>query len=129
MTDKPKITEERDDRRLSCVLTDEEFRTKSEDLAVANDDMASLEDAKKAVASDYKSRIEAVAGKIGVLSTTVRNGAEFRDVPCLTTFDFTKGKVVTIREDTGEELENREMKAQERLRQKELFPKEEESPE
>jgi hypothetical protein len=69
-----------------------------------------------AAKSQYKSVIDREKATANELSETVRNGYEFREVPCDVFFDYDAGMVTTWRRDLVEKVDQREMTAQERQR-------------
>lgn len=110
----PRIKERSIKMRLKHQLTTEEKRELAESMADNQAKLEELEDEKKAVASDYKSRIETVQGEIRRESNTYRQGWELRDIQCSEIQDFDKGIVTVVRLDTGEEVKVRPMTHDER---------------
>ena len=110
------------ERYLRCNLSPEEFALKASELTQAIDQLSSLEDEAKAIKADLKSRQDAAAAEVSRLNNIVRNRYEMRYVGCEATLNFDTRKVVAVREDTGEVVEDRDMRLGERERQAELFP-------
>ena len=69
---------------------------------------------KKEAASQFKANIENIENELQVLAAHVRNKYEYRDVECDVIPDFKSGVVVTVRNDTGEVIDERPMTAEER---------------
>jgi len=69
---------------------------------------------------DYRARIREeqheLQSKISALAYCIRTGTEDREVECQDLADWKTGKVVTLRLDTDEEIEVREMTQNERQR-------------
>jgi predicted nuclease with TOPRIM domain len=110
----PMIKERHIKMRLKHQLTTEEKRELSESMADNQAKLEELEDEKKAVASDYKSRIETVQGEIRRESNTYRQGWDLRDIQCCEVQNFSKGTVTVNRLDTGEVIKSRPMTHDER---------------
>lgn len=105
----PRIKERPIKKMLRCDLTEEEKRELAEQMAEDQAKLKSLEDEKKAVASDYKSRIEQVQGSININSSTYLQGWEMRETSCSEVMDYTKAEVSIVRLDTGEVIKRRGM--------------------
>ena len=123
----PKVRVETEERFLRCDLTPEEFSDKTYELTRAIDEAADAEAQKKAVAAQLKSTIEEAMARVSRLNNIVRNRYEMRHIECAVAYDYDTFKVRITRKDTGEEIEDREMKVVERERQRDLFPDEEDA--
>ena len=121
----PRIHTEFEEKYLRCNLTPEEFEQHVGKLTQAISKLAEAEEEKKAVQADLKSRVERATADVGAENNIVRNRYEMRHVRCESRFDFDKQRVTITRTDTGELLEDREMRQGERDRQTELFPEHE----
>jgi hypothetical protein len=118
----PKIHTEFEEKYLRCNLTPDEFEEHVGKLTQA---IAKLDEAvqeKKVVMADLKSRVERATSDVGMENNIVRNRYEMRHVRCEAMYDYDKMRAVITRADTGEVLEERDMKQGERDRQAELFP-------
>ena len=120
----PKIRVENEEQFLRCDLSPEELDGKTVELTRAIDEHADAESEKKAVAAQTKSRIEEAAAKVSRLNNIVRNRYEMRPIECAVTYDYDTYRVSKSRKDTGEVLEERDMKEIEKSRQRDLFPDE-----
>jgi hypothetical protein len=87
---------------LPCILTDTELLSKSRELAKANEDLVAVEARKKDVDADLKAQVTKIEANIGVLSRSISQGKEWRNVKCKMVFDYTKGIKQLIRQDTME---------------------------
>lgn len=96
-----------DDRKLfkkslAVNLTDEELLTHSKELAKVSQDKEAVERRKKEVADDFKAQVTKLEAEISILSRTIGNGYEYRDVECYWVYDWPRGKKSLMRTDTSE---------------------------
>lgn len=113
--------EDKETRRLSVVLTEEEVRAKSLELT---NQLLKLEEAKndlKSVNKRMKEDIEKLEKGIGVLTRTVNTGKEDREVECVERRNEITMTIETYRCDTGEMVATRAMTPNER--QLTMFPR------
>ena len=108
-----KITTDKEKRWLKCEFTDAERRAIADDLARAVSDKGTAEKEKKAVDSQFKSRIDACDSTINLKATQLRSGYEHRSVECLIERDFEARTAKVWRKDTDELLEDRELRPDE----------------
>jgi hypothetical protein len=101
-------------RNLKCILTEDETRIYGMDLARSNASKDESEERKKEVDAQLKAEIESHSTRALNLARKINNGYEYRDVECLTEFDFTKNSATITRVDTGEVVEKRAMTDDER---------------
>jgi len=101
-------------QRLKCLLTDAELLEKGEELARTLDEVVSLEDEKKAITEQFKSKITELESRSSVLRSPVRNKYDFRPVDCIQTMDNNEGTSKTVRLDTGDIVEERKLTYDER---------------
>lgn len=101
-------------RHVRVELTQEEKIKAGQELAEALQRVEVAEYHKKAAVSQYKAEEEAAKTEAAAKLSLVRNGYEFRDVRCSEVSDWTTGRVQVIRDDTGETIEDREMRENER---------------
>jgi len=92
---------------VKVILTTTEVRELGQDLARKYSEIIDLEDQKKAVTSEYKSRIDAGAAEASALARKIGNGYEFREVHCQIYVDVALSRTYTVRMDTGEILKSR----------------------
>jgi len=101
-------------RRLTCTLTEEEYRTKSEELTKLLREKASHEAQKSASAKYYKELIDGDEHAIEDVLPVVETGTEERDVKCEIVWNTPeKGLKVITRLDTMEKIATEEMTADE----------------
>jgi hypothetical protein len=105
---------------LKCDFSLEEIQQRAQSLARANQQAHQIEAEKKQVASDYKSRIEAVMSEVLALSSAVAMGYEMRRTECSVIYNSpTSGEKTLVRKDTGEYVRVERMTSEE---QQEVFP-------
>ena len=86
----------------------------AEHLAIKTQELESLEDERKAVASSYKERIETCQMQMRRAARQYKDGFEMRDLECMVTRDYDTGTVSYVRTDNGECALIRPMTAGER---------------
>jgi|SRR5688572_3740684 len=109
-------------RQLPCKLTELEKSVKSQELVVKLNEKAEAEAEKKAAAADATGRIKAVQLEIDKLADQLRTGTEFREVRISEQRDEENGVILTLREDTWEQIARRLMTPEERQRKLNLIP-------
>ncbi len=118
----PKVKVETEERYLRCDLSADEFSEKAVELTRSIDNAAGLEEEAKAIKTDLKARQDKAAAEVARLNNIVRNRYEMRQVDCEVRLDYDHLRVQVTRTDTGQVIDEREMKLHERERQAELFP-------
>ena len=114
-------------KRLPVQLTPEEKQERGEQLAASVEQTAALREEKKASTAEITSKIKLSTEITRKLSRIIASGTEDRDVECDATKDFERKTVTTYRSDTGEQVDQRPMSAEEL--QEEMFqPKPERAP-
>ena len=108
-------------KRLMVKLTEAELLAKSDELASAVDELASLEGEKKNTNKYLGDEIKEVKLNIGNLAFEIRDKAEVRDVSCTEVPDYKLGTMAIVRNDTGETVEHRVMSEEERQHKLELM--------
>lgn len=109
-----KVQVRKETKQLACKLTEAEVTQYGRDLAGCHSDYARVEAEFAAIKSDYKGKLEGIDAKIGMFSGRISSGLESRDVACEETRNWTLALVRTIRTDTGEQLEQRPMREDEK---------------
>jgi hypothetical protein len=104
-------------------LTEPELLAKSDELASAVEELASLEGEKKINAKHFGDEIKETKSSIGSLAFDIRNKTELRDVPCSEVPDYKLGTMAIVRDDTRETVEHRTMSEDERQHKLELLDK------
>jgi len=110
-------------RTLKVLLTDQEVLDFADQLARAVDETNRLEEEKKSLSDSFKAKITESEAKIQKLTNYVRNRYDYRPVDCEQTMDNNEGTASTVRLDTGETIEERQLTYEER--QGKLFTDEE----
>jgi len=96
-------------RNLKHYFTEDEKQIIGADLAKSTQTKMSLEDDKKAVVDQYKSKISSAEFDIKEFAKQLNQGYEFRDIECEVISDFVLGKISFKRLDTGEIVDTRDM--------------------
>ena len=99
---------------LKCVLTDAERLEKGQQLADCQNERGIIEEEQDQVKSQFKARLSANEGQASSLGAALRAGYEYRSVDCRVVKNYGTGRVHTIRKDTGETVEARDMSDEER---------------
>lgn len=103
-------------KKLPVRIGPEEYEKTAEKLAVKIAEVDKLEASKKEAAKDFTDRIMIAAREQEALRKIVETHTKEEMVPCEETPDFTKNRVVTIRLDTQEQIEERAMDSGERAK-------------
>jgi hypothetical protein len=106
-------------RNLKCVLTEEELKKISEQMANAVLERDEALDGLKSVQAQFKARITGAEAQISLCASKIQNGYEYRNVECAIERDYLLGEIRYFRKDTGEKADSRSMTADER--QQDLF--------
>lgn len=106
-----KVTKELE---LPCVMTEEELRLKTQQLAALPDEITRLELAKKAKTTDYATTIKAKQAELQQLAHEVKTGKELRIVACIEQPLYGAEMVETVRTDTHQVVSKRPMNPSER---------------
>lgn len=99
---------------LKVLLTNEQKRQLSEDIAQAVEEMAEGQNELKFVSTEIKARIQSSESKIRELANKIRAGYEIRPVDCVQTMDYSNGTVIVQRLDSMEKVSERAMTVEER---------------
>lgn len=100
-------------RTLPCALTPAEVHQRVERVAA----LAQKEDEILEEMAGCRERLKAVRGELRGLYRAVATGTEDRDVPVDEWPHWGKGEMQTVRRDTGEVIERRELTAEDRQQQ------------
>jgi hypothetical protein len=84
------------------VFSEDEKKVIATTMALNVTDLASAEDEKKAIMSDFKSRIDGLQANVNGAATKLNNGYEMRSIKCKIVGDFPSKLWSYIREDNGE---------------------------
>ena len=102
---------------LPCKLTEPEVLQYGRDLARAHADLDRIQDELDGIKADYQGKLAEQNASIGKLSGRVHSGIETRDVECTETKNWTKTTVAVVRNDTGDAIESRPMREDEKQMQ------------
>lgn len=99
---------------LKCTLTNAEKLAVGEGLARAQQKLRAKQEELKEVQAQVKAEIAKVEADIGLQSSTLANGYEYRNVDCEVRFhDPKQGMKTLVRLDTGEMLQPTRMNSDE----------------
>lgn len=108
-------------RELTVALTDKELQDRGDDLAAAvarADDQERYLEGRKKAWRDEKRELEAELERLrkegSALAEIVRTGKERRDVGCTWKYALSAGWAFLVRDDTGEQIQARQLKDDER---------------
>jgi hypothetical protein len=104
---------------VKYVFSKEEKAEISSNMAQKYGELEQLEKDKKAVTSDFNSKIDSAKAQIGGAAIKLTNGYEMKSVKCEVDRDYDKKFIRWIRTDNGEIAKERAMTADEL--QRELF--------
>lgn len=107
---------------LKCILTEKEIKESGANLARFHSEISDLENQKKSVVSDFKSKIEKATAEADIEARKIQNGYEYRSVECEVQKIFDEKVVQVVRTDTGEIIKQRAMTPDEL--QEKMFPEE-----
>ena len=102
------------ERRLPVKLEDPERIAKAKEMAEAVAALAQKKEENKAVKSGLKASEDEIAARISACASVVATGIEVRNVQCYGVADFANGRIKHYREDTGEFVGDRAIRADER---------------
>lgn len=92
-------------RKLACKLTDDELRSKGDELAVTCQEIKNQETKDKQIRDQLKMELSALQSKQGSLALIISRREDYRDVEVTTEYIETgdaQGQVMEKRTDTGE---------------------------
>jgi hypothetical protein len=101
-------------RQLPVDLSVDELATKGERLAACEVYAAELRKQKSDFVKEMNEQIQEQLVTIQELAHAIDAKEELRDVDCTESMDFERGQYSLIRDDTGEEIEARELTDAER---------------
>lgn len=101
-------------KSLPCKLTEVEKITRGRELASTMEEKDQLQLKIEETKSEFKTKIQGLDFQIGELKRIVLDGSERREVECFYHKDFENNSVLTVRSDTGEEVDSRRMTPEER---------------
>jgi hypothetical protein len=101
-------------RSLLCPLSDEDFKLRAHNLAVARQRARALVDEKKAIATKYAVELKEIEAQIDSLAAVVKSKSEHRPVNVEWIEDHKSGTMRLERLDTGTEIDSRPMTMAER---------------
>ena len=109
----PNVKERRFTRLLKCQLTDKELIESGDQLAQELSHLDSINSELESIKADYKAKTKAAESEIEALSNRVRNKFEMRPVDCHEIRNFETKKFCVLRVDTGDVIEERDLRQDE----------------
>lgn len=106
----PTFRREKTARQLMCKLTSPELEKYGQEMAQQLQEAAVIEGNLSALAKELKGKIAQCKARVNTIAGFISSGSESRSVECETTFDYKAKTVKTIRKDTGETIEERDMR-------------------
>jgi hypothetical protein len=101
-------------QKLPVKLDDDTLLERGRQLVQNMRKVAAAEDAKKLENKRRDGEISLLEEVTSLLSAIISTGSEEREVECEVRRDYLRGKVTTLRSDTGEQIDERIMTADER---------------
>ena len=101
-------------QHLRCDLTSKEIESYGREIARELSKLAAVEEKKKEIVAQLKAEAEAHKNQALALTRLINNGYEYRDIECTETKNYAQGLYTVVRDDTGEEVANRPLTANER---------------
>lgn len=110
MPDKPETVDiHKLTRQLPVELTDAELLDYGATIANAEESLSQLEEEEKAYKAQVKAKRESLTADVSRLAAAVRAKSEHREVQCEELRDWGNGRVLVVRMDTGQTIEDRTM--------------------
>jgi len=106
-------TEKKEQRKLPCALTIEEFSVRATEFAQCDDEIEKLENEADASKEAFKNTIGGVKSRRAVLRRVVISRSEDREVSCTWHADWASKSMLLRRDDTGEVVHARTMSPEE----------------
>ena len=108
-TEEPKKTKQ-SKQFLKYQFTHDEIHEKGIELARLSSEAIAIENERKAVAAEFKAKIDTKDAEIGVLGNHINNGYEYRYIECTEIFNMPRTGIKTImRNDTKEKVSEVQM--------------------
>ena len=101
-------------QHLKVQLTNDELLQAGENLTQVLDEIDGLEDEKKSFVANIVAKVKELEGRADQLRSLVQSKYERRKVDCVEVMNNTNGKVVAVRMDTKDIINERAMTADER---------------
>jgi len=93
------------------VFNEDEKKDIASEMAQNVSDLAAAEDEKKAIMSDFKSRIDGLQARVNGAATKLNNGYEMKSIKCEVEGDWTNKIWLFRRQDNYEVAKKTEMKS------------------
>lgn len=109
----PGIKERKYEKLLKCPLTDKELIETGDALAQALHHLSSVNGELDAIKADYKGKVKAAEADIEQHRNRMQNKFEMRPVECIEVKNFADRKLIAMRLDTNEIIEERSLRQDE----------------
>jgi hypothetical protein len=106
---KPVIVVKTVPQTLKVMLTDSELQAIGHQMADARNKQIGWENDLKTITQQYKSKIQEQSAVVDTKSMLLIAKYDYREVACTEKYNYTTERVVIIRNDTGETVEDRKM--------------------
>jgi hypothetical protein len=106
---KPVIVVKTVPQTLKVMLTDSELQAIGHQMADARNKQIGWENDLKTITQQYKSKIQEQSAIVDTKSMLLIAKYDYREVACTEKYNYTTERVVIIRNDTGETVEDRKM--------------------
>jgi len=101
-------------RNLMVILTEDEVKEYSKNLAEETQAVNGLENEKKSVTAEYTSKITRHKTNISDLARKIETGEEMREIRCRWDYLWEDGVKILIRTDSGKQIDKQEIRDYER---------------
>ena len=101
-------------RNLMVILTEDEVKEYSKNLAEETQAVNGLENEKKSVTAEYTSKITRHKTNISDLARKITTGEEMREIRCRWDYLWEDGVKILIRTDSGKQIDKQEIRDYER---------------
>jgi hypothetical protein len=109
MTTEAKTASKTITRTLPVTLTDAEMVAMARRLGDVQNEINAAEEAEKARKTEAKADLARLETERNGVAQIISSGRRSIDVECTLYFDYTAKRAVLVRNDTGDEIENRRM--------------------
>ena len=101
--DEPKKTKQAK-HFLKYQFTHDEIHAKGIELARLSSEAISIENERKAVAAEFKAKIDTKEAEIGVLGNHINNGYEYRYIQCTEILNYPRTGIKTVKRNDNDEV-------------------------
>lgn len=102
-TNEPKKTKQAK-HFLKYQFTHDEIHAKGIELARISSEAIAIENERKAVAAEFKAKIDTKEAEIGVLGNHINNGYEYRYIQCTEILNYPRTGIKTVKRNDNDEI-------------------------